>query len=73
MKYLEKAAVVYEPNVYIEGGMLRSRFTEEQLGAMLKEAGIMQYQVREVEDDLTKKGEGHSSTLYLNEVFFMKK
>lgn len=72
MEYLERSATVYEPNVYIEGGMLRSRFTVEQLGAMLNDAGILNFEVKPLKEDLSKKGEGHHSYLYVNEVFFNK-
>src|SRR4030042_2573489 len=40
MDYFQKRSVVYESNVFIEGEMLRSRFSIVQLTQMLKNAGI---------------------------------
>lgn len=72
MEYLEKSASVYEPNVYIEGGMLRSRFTVEQLKQILISAGIKTGDVRPLQEDLGKKGEGHHPILHVNEIRFTK-
>lgn len=72
MEYLQKSATVYEPNVFIEGGMLRSRFTVEQLEGMLKNAGIPEFNVTPKKEDLSERKEGHHPTLYINEIVFTK-
>jgi hypothetical protein len=36
MEFFEKSSALYEPSVYIEGDMLRSRFTSDQLSTMKK-------------------------------------
>lgn len=72
MEYLTKSSAVYEPNVFIEGGMLRSRFSEEQLREILTEAQIKDCKVSAFKEDLSRKGEGHHQSLYVNEVTFTK-
>ncbi|OGM20870.1 hypothetical protein A2714_00405 [Candidatus Woesebacteria bacterium RIFCSPHIGHO2_01_FULL_38_9] len=72
MEFFEKSSVVYEPNVFIEGDMLRSRFTIEQLGNMLTNAGISHFEVKPFQEDLGVKGEGHHPILYVNEIVFKK-
>jgi ubiquinone/menaquinone biosynthesis C-methylase UbiE len=72
MDYLEKMTTLFEPNVYIENGMLRSRFTTEQLNEMVVEAGIKTYEVTPFKEELGVRREGHKQTLYLNEVAFKK-
>ena len=70
MEYLEKSATLFEPNVYIEGGMLRSRFTLNQLKQILTSSGISQFEVKPYKEDLEKKGEGHNVFLYVNDIYF---
>lgn len=70
--YLQKKSSVYEPNVYIEGGMLRSRFNADQLKAMLTNAGISSFEVTPHQENLKVKGEGHNPILFVNEVSFTK-
>ncbi len=72
MEYFEKSATKYEPNVFIEGGMLRSRFTKEQIEEILKEAGILGFEVRPYEEDLTGRKKGHHPILYVNVITFKK-
>jgi hypothetical protein len=72
MEYLEKSASIYEPGVFIEGGMLRSRFTLEQLEDMLKKAGISKFEVKPYKEDLGEKKEGHHPVLHVNEISFSK-
>jgi len=72
MEYLEKSATLYEPNVFIEGGMIRSRFTEEQLRHMLQSAGIPNFEVKALREDLSGRREGHHAILFVNEVSFSK-
>ena len=72
MEYLEKMTVVYEPNVFIENGMLRSRFTADQLRDMLVKAEIANFQVTPFEEEIGTRREDHQQTLYLYEVFFAK-
>lgn len=71
-EYLEKSASVYEPNVYIEGGILRSRFTREQLTEMLGRAGIASFEVKPYKENLGGRREGHHPTLFVNEITFKK-
>ena len=73
MEYLEKNATPYEPNVFIEGGMIRSRFTNTQLKEMLKNAGLQEFQVIPKKEELGDRREGHHPELYINEVLFTKK
>lgn len=72
MEYLEKSASVYEPGVFIEGRMLRSRFTKEQIEEMLKMANILNFEVKPIKEDLAERKEGHHPTLYVNDIFFKK-
>jgi ubiquinone/menaquinone biosynthesis C-methylase UbiE len=72
MEYLTKSSTVYEPNVFIEGGMLRSRFSEDQLKEILTKAQIEEFAVRPFKEDLGRKGGGHHPSLYVNEVTFTK-
>lgn len=72
MQYLGKTAVIFEPNVYIDNGMLRSRFSKEQLEIMLKGAIISSFEVKKYQEDLSSRGEGHKSILFVNEVTFTK-
>lgn len=72
MEYLTKSSSVFEPNVFIEGGMLRSRFTLDQLKDILSATGIKHYNTRAFRENLGKKGEGHHPSLYVNEVTFSK-
>jgi SAM-dependent methyltransferase len=69
MERLAKSATLFEPNVYIENGLIRSRFTIDQLKEMLTKAGISQCQVSEYNEQL---GESGNHTLLLNEVTFVK-
>src|SRR3990172_882262 len=70
MDYFEKSSVVYEPNVFIEGEMLRSRFSVVQLEQMLKNAGIVVFSVKPYQESLLHKGEGHHPVLYVNDITF---
>ncbi len=72
MEFFEKSSVLYEPNVFIEGEMLRSRFTIEQLKELLKNAGISQFEVQPFQENLGAKGEGRHPILYVNEIYFKK-
>lgn len=72
MEYLEKSATVYEPNVFIEGGMLRSRFSKDQIEEMLKNAGIKDFEVKPHKEDLGGRKEGHHPLLYVNEITYKK-
>lgn len=69
MARLSKTATLFEPNVYIENGLIRSRFTEAQLKDMLKKAGVSGFTVSHHEESLSA-GSGH--TLLLNEVLIKK-
>ncbi len=72
MEYLEKVTTLFEPNVFIENGMLRSRFTKDQLKAMLDKVGIIDYEVKSFVEDLGARREGHKQVLHLNEISFSK-
>lgn len=72
MEYLEKSATLYEPNVYIEGGMLRSRFTIKQLEEMLKNAGIANFEVKAYTENLGNRKEGHHPILHVNDIVYKK-
>jgi len=72
MQYLEKRASLYEPNVFIDNGQLRSRFEEDQLRSMLTEAGIKNYSVSSYDEILTGNKENHKNSLPANEVVFTK-
>jgi ubiquinone/menaquinone biosynthesis C-methylase UbiE len=72
MEYLENIGVVYEPNVYIESGQLRSRFTKSQLEVMLQSAGIKDFKVNPFKEPL-KGMEETGRLLILNEVIIRKK
>lgn len=72
IEYLEKMTTLYEPNVFIENGMLRSRFTKDQLSEMLSSAGISNFEINPFKEELGVRREGHQQILYLNEVAFKK-
>ena len=72
MEYLQNMTTLFEPNVFIENGMLRSRFTLEQLKEMVIAAGIKTYEVTPFKEELGIRREGHRQILYLNEVAFKK-
>lgn len=72
MDYLNKMTTLYEPNVYIENGMLRSRFTAEQLQDIINKAGITDFSVNAFKEELGVRREGHQQLLFLNEVVFKK-
>ena len=72
MEYFRENAVEYEPNVYIENGQLRSRFTAEQLKNILHEAGIANFQVNLYREPLAPKEGRHHPELLVNEVVFTK-
>lgn len=72
MESLRSTAVQYEPNVYIENGQLRSRFTKEQLEGMLKAIGITSYKVTPHSESLQKPTETHHPQLLVNDIYFTK-
>jgi len=72
MKYLTNSAILYEPNVYIENDQLRSRFTVDQLKAMVQKAGISEFSVEPHQELVSGSGEDQQSTLFVNEVVFTK-
>jgi len=71
MEYLNNTTTLFEPNVYIENGQLRSRFTIKQLKEMLASAGITNFEVNFYKEQLAG-GEGQSVILPLNEIVFTK-
>jgi len=71
MERLKKTATLFEPNVYIENGLIRSRFTVDQLKDMLKQCGITNCEVKEYEEELAGS-DLQKHTLLLNEVVFTK-
>ena len=72
IEYLENISTMYEPNVYIENGLLRSRFTKEQLEAIISQAGIKEFSVTPFTESLAGRRTDHRQTLYLNDLFFKK-
>ena len=72
MEYLRNIASVYEENVFIENGQLRSRFTKEQIEVMLKNAGIQSYVVNPYKEDLTGYRKDHKNILFTNVISFTK-
>lgn len=68
MKYLTNNASVYEPGVFIDKGLLKSRFTVEQLNKMLTDAGVPKFEVKPYSEDLLAHKQGHNPVLLVNEV-----
>jgi len=62
---------LFEPYVFIDAGILKSRFPKEELERILKDAGIPNFSVSPYKEDLSKK-EGVETFLYVNEVRFYK-
>jgi ubiquinone/menaquinone biosynthesis C-methylase UbiE len=71
MEYLNNTTTLFEPNVYIENGQLRSRFTIEQLKKMLVSARIANFEVNLYKEQLAGE-EGRQVILLLNEIVFIK-
>lgn len=71
MERLQKTATLFEPSVYIENGLIRSRFTVEQLETMLTEAGISNCMTHDYIEELPGPNE-QNHTLQLIEVIFTK-
>jgi ubiquinone/menaquinone biosynthesis C-methylase UbiE len=72
MEFLKDNAVLYEPEVYIQGNQLRSRFSADHLTKILHGAGIMNASVSPYEEELSEHKEGHHPVLFTNEVSFTK-
>jgi ubiquinone/menaquinone biosynthesis C-methylase UbiE len=72
IEYLENISTVYEENVYIENGILRSRFTKNQLEEILQSAGITDFNVSPFTESLAGRRTDHRQTLYLNDIVFKK-
>ena len=74
--FLRKNAVELQENVFIEGELIRSRFTKRQLEQMLEEIGISDYSVSAYKEEReTLRDEfmkASKKVLYLNEVSFKK-
>lgn len=71
MQRLRETATLFEPNVFIENELIRSRFTIDQLKKMLKKAEVPTFDVHEFEEQLgSESTQNHS--LLLNEVTFSK-
>ena len=71
-EYLQKTGTVYEPNVFIDNGILRSRFTVVQLKTMLTGGGIANFEVNPYLEKVGEKKEEHNPVLHLNEVIIKK-
>lgn len=69
--YLNKVAEVYEPGVFIDNGILRSRFSKEDLGTMLVNSGISKFSVNAYCENLGESG-GKKLQLITNEIIFEK-
>jgi ubiquinone/menaquinone biosynthesis C-methylase UbiE len=72
MNYLENVGTLYEPNVYIENGMIRSRFTKEQLEDMIKSAGIKEFKVTPIVENLEGRRVDHKQSIFINDVYILK-
>lgn len=72
IEYLENISTPYEPNVYIENGLLRSRFSAEQLNDMLTKAGITEFSVTPKTESLVGRRSDHRQTIYINDVNIKK-
>jgi ubiquinone/menaquinone biosynthesis C-methylase UbiE len=72
MEYFKNTTTLFEPNVYIENGQLRSRFTVEQLKSMVEKAKIANASVNPYQEKLNLGGEGNQPVLLLNEVTFTR-
>lgn len=72
MERLQKTATLFEPNVYIENGLIRSRFTVDQLKDMLEKAGVNGASVKPYKEQL-QSSEMQDHYLLLNEVVFTRK
>lgn len=71
-KYLKDRSSMYEENVFIFHGQLKSRFSKDQLRNMLDEAGIQKYEIRQYSEDIYQKETKTSKPLLTNEVIFRK-
>ena len=72
MEFLKDNAVVYEPEVYIQGNQLRSRFSSNHLQEILQTADILGAKVTPYKEELSEHKEGHHPMLYTNEISFKK-
>lgn len=72
MERLETLGTVYEDNVFIENGQLRSRFTVEQLKSIVASGGITNFQVNPYREMLGVEGTGNHQIILQNEVIFAK-
>lgn len=68
LEYLQNIGTEYEPNVYIENGILRSRFSKQQLEQMLAAAGCTNFSVTPITESLSGRRTDHRQTLHLNDV-----
>lgn len=69
---LKYNAVEYEPGVYIENGMLKSRFSADQLKQIVTNAGITQFEVIPHREVLGEHESGAEQVLLQNEIVFQK-
>ncbi len=72
MERLELLGTVYEDNVFIENGQLRSRFTVEQLKSIITSAGITNFQVNPYREMLGVEGTANHQIILQNEVIIAK-
>jgi len=72
MERLESTGSVYEENVFIENGQLRSRFTTDQLKEIVEASGISNAQVNPYQEVLGLPGSGKHQIILQNEVVFTK-
>lgn len=72
MKRFKETLSEFEPQVYIDNGQLRSRFTPDKLGEIMGAAGILSIKITPMTEDLGASEDGKQQTLYVNEVQFKK-
>lgn len=72
MKRFSENLSQFEPQVYIDGRQLRSRFTLDKLGEIMGAAGILNVKITPRTQNLGVSKDGKPQTLYVNEVEFKK-
>lgn len=75
LEHLKRTAKEVEPGIFAEEGIIKSRFTKDDLNQLLKEAGISNFAVKEIAEDFSGKNDSIKSgnnQLLLNEVRFTK-
>lgn len=72
MEHLKEIATEYEPGVYITNGQLRSRFSVDQLNALLTKSEVTVFDVKPYREVVGASADGQEHVLLLNEVVITK-